>query len=89
MAAMKQRTSSGAKTTVSVVISEEFYRELKMKAALEERSLSSLLEQLLHLGLQEYEKRSLKGIPAGALSKLIGTVNYQGDALKDSEEIYD
>ncbi len=86
---MKTPPSNKSKATVSVIIPEEFYRELKMRAALEEKSLSSFLEHLLRLGLQEYEKRKSRGIPASALSELIGAVSYEGDAVKDAEEIYD
>ena len=86
---MKSKVSNNTRVTVSVVIPEDFYRELKVKAAIEEMSLSRFLEQLLRLGLQEYEKQASKGIPASTIKELIGVVSYKGDAVKDTEEIYE
>ena len=37
----------------------------------------------------DVKKESSGGIPAAALGRLAGAVNYRGDALKDSEEVYD
>ncbi len=81
--------SGTKKTTVSVVLPEDFYRELKVRAALEEKSLSSFMEGLLRIGLMEYERRKIKGIPADELDEIVGLVSYEGNAVEDSEAIYE
>ena len=77
------------KTTVSVVLPEDFYRELKMMAALEESSLSGFMEGLLRMGLREYERRKGKGLSPEKLEEIVGLVEYEGDAVRDAEDIYE
>ena len=68
------------KVTVSVVMPEDFHRELKLKAALEGLSLSSFMERLLRMGLKEYERKNLARIPAEKLKELAGSLNPEEDS---------
>ena len=68
------------KVTVSVVMPEDFHRELKLKAALEGLSLSSFMERLLRMGLKEYERKNLSRIPAEKLKELVGSLNPEEDS---------
>ncbi|WP_297057684.1 hypothetical protein, partial [Thermosulfurimonas sp.] len=77
------------RATVSVVLPADFYRELKLRAAMEEKSLSSFLEQLLRIGFAEYERRKLEGLPPETLEDFVGLVEYEGDAFKDAEAFYE
>ncbi len=85
----KESSFHRKRATVSVVLPVDFYRELKLRVAMEEKSLSSFLEQLLKIGFAEYERRKLQGLPPETLEDFVGVAEYEGDALKDAEAFYE
>ena len=47
------------------------------------------MEGLLRMGLREYERRKGKGLSPEKLEEIVGLVEYEGDAVRDAEEIYE
>ena len=83
----KQKKYLQAKLSIS--IDPLLAQELRVWAERENRTLSSLIEEILREGLKARFREKLKKAPkAKNLAKFAGVVSIGGDALKDSEDLY-
>lgn len=74
---------------LSISIDPLLAQELRVWAERENRTLSSLIEEILREGLKARFREKLKKAPkAKNLAKFAGVVSIGGDALKDSEDLY-
>ncbi len=79
------------KTTVSFTLSADLVEAIKKAASSRNLSASALAEELIREGLRAKRQKELKkvAISPEALGKIEGIVAIGGDALEDSENIYD
>ena len=85
---MKKRKSH-LQTKLSISIDPLLAQELRVWAERENRTLSSLIEEILREGLKVRFREKLKKAPSAKnLAKFAGVVSIGGDALKDSEDLY-
>jgi len=87
----KRRTKQLNKKVVSFTLPVDLIESIKKLAGKEKKSGSKIVEELLRESLKNKKKKELEKVAINfkKLKFLKGIVSLGGDALKDSEDIYE
>jgi len=86
-----QETERLNKKVISFALPVELVKTIKELAGKEKKSRSKIVEELIRESLKERKRKGLERIAIHSkdLARLKGVVSLGGDALKDSEAIYE